>query len=298
MNKVIILTLLVLMGQKSWAQIRPFQTTRLMSTAGTGVASILSTEAALLNPAASAFFKESTFSYQSFRTALQNRQDARDAASDDFPKSNRSWGAFMADHTGPIKGGVAYLVQDENSFGRERIVLHGAAPMGATSAVGVSYNYVRDIRPKKYSDRYKIHHQASIGITQIIDEDTILALVIQDPTRTTPGEERAIAGFQYSLADRFTIMGDIGAQFTKDVQSKYMWMGAIQLNIFSDFFLRFGQFYDNINKFKGTGWGVGWIGPRFGVEFAQRYSEQFDSGYYIYEDEKIVDTSLSAILKF
>ena len=70
------------------------------------------------------------------------------------------------------------------------------------------------------------------------------------------------------------------------------------MNIFSDFFLRLGQFFDNIQKMKGSGWGISWMGPRFGVEFSQRQAEQFDSGYYVYKDEKIMDTSLSALIKF
>ena len=64
MNKIYILALMLLMGQSSWAQIREFQTTRLNSTGGAGVASMLSTEAGILNPAASAFFDGSSLSYQ------------------------------------------------------------------------------------------------------------------------------------------------------------------------------------------------------------------------------------------
>ncbi len=298
MKKVIILSVLSLLGQSAYAQIREFQTSRLISTAGAGVASILSTEAAVLNPAASAFFQGSSFSYQSYRTSLQSKDnDTRTAAQDQFPKNNRSQGFFMADHSGTVKGGVAYITQDENKYERERMVLHGAAPIGNATAMGLSYNYIRDELPKTFKNHRKIHHQASIGVTHIIDEDTILGLVVIDPTRTTPGEERAIAGFQYNLADRFMLIGDVGAQFTKNVSKKYLWRGAVQLNIFSDFFIRAGQFYDNVAEQKGTGWGVGWIGPRFGVEFAQKYAKQFESGY-VYKDEKIVDTSLSAILKF
>lgn len=298
MKKVIILSVLCLLGQSAYAQVREFQTSRLISTAGAGVASILSTEAAILNPAASAFFNGSSFSYQSYRTALQKKDDVtRNANNDQFPNNNRSQGFFLADHTGTLKGGVAYITQNENHYERERMVLHGAGPIGSATAIGVNYSYIRDFNPPSYKDRHQISHQTSIGITHIIDEDTILGAVVTDFTRTTPGEERAIAGFQYSLADRFMIIGDFGAQYTKDVSKKYLWRGAVQLNIFDDFFLRAGQFYDNIVHQKGTGWGIGWIGPRFGVEFAQKYATQFESGY-VYKDEKLVDTSLSAILKF
>jgi hypothetical protein len=298
MKKVIILAALSLMGQTSWAQIREFQTARLMSTAGAGVASILSTEAALLNPASAAFFDGSSFSYQSYSSKLQKSHDIRDTAPDKFPNNNRSQGLFMADHSGPLKGGVAYLDQKENNFERKRMVLHGAAPISNSTSIGVSYSYLSDVLPKKFSKRHKVHHLATFGMNHIVDEDTILGLVVLDPTRTTPGEERAIGGFQYNLGDRFTLMGDVGAQYTKNVSKKYLWRAAAQLNIFSDFYLRVGQFYDNITEMKGNGWGASWIGPRFGVEFAQKYSEQFGTGNYIYETEKLVDTSLSAIIKF
>ncbi len=298
MKKILIIAILVLVGQRSWAQVREFQTTRLMSTAGAGVASILSTEAAVLNPAASTFFQGSSFSYQSYRTSLQRESDVRDTLPDPFPRSNRSQGTFMSDHSGPVKGGAAFITQDENSFERQRLVMHGSAPMGGSTSMGFSYNYIQDKRPSRFRDRHQIHHQATVGFTHIVDEDTILGLVVIDPTRTTPGEERAIAGFQYTLADRFTLLGDVGIRYTRRASEDYLWRGGIQMNVFSDFFLKVGQSFDNISKLKGTGWGVSWIGPRLGVEFAQRYSEQFDSGYYVYKDERIIDTSLSAIIKF
>jgi hypothetical protein len=298
MKKVLILAALTLAGQRSWAQVREFQTTRLMSTGGAGVASILSTEAAVLNPAASTFFQGSSFSYQSYRTALQRQSEVRDTLGEEFPRSNRSQGAFMSDYSGPVKGGAAFLNQDENNFERDRLVMHAAAPMGGQTSMGFSYSYIQDARPPRARDRHQIHHQVTLGFTHIVDEDTILGLVVQDTTRTTPGEERAIGGFQYTLADRFTLLGDLGIRYTRRASEDYLWRAGAQMNIFSDFFLKVGQFFDNVTKLKGTGWGVSWIGPRLGVEFAQRTSEQFDSGFYVYKDERIVDTSLSAIIKF
>lgn len=297
MNKVYILAVLALWGQSCLAQIRDFQTTRLNSTAGAGVASILSTEAAILNPAVSAFFDGSSFSYQSYSTALKKESALRRAAGNHFPKNSDSRGAFVADHSGPMKGGVAYIQQKENDYERERVILHGAVPMGASAAMGISYQYLQDEKPPGSSTRHAVHHQARVGTSFILDQDTILGVVIVDPTRTTPGEERALAGFQYTLADRFVIIGDVGMQYTKAYNKQYLWRGALQLNIFEDFFFRVGRFYDNIRENKGTGWGAAWIGPRFGVEFAQQISEQFRTNY-IYEGEHLVDTSLSAIIKF
>jgi hypothetical protein len=296
MKKVYILIASLLTGQ-SWAQIRDFQTTRLNSTAGTGVASILSTEAAILNPASSAFFDGSSFSYQNYSTDLRKTSDARSPA-DLFAQQNGSQGFFFSDHSGPVKGGVAYLRQNENNFERERYTIHGAVPLSPQASFGVRYNYIQDNLPRSYVNRHKTHHQIALGSTFIVDPSTILGLVLLDPTQTIRDEERLLAGFQYEVADRFMLIGDFGIQYTKNMQEHYLWRGAVQINIFSDFFFRAGRFYDNITGFKGTGWGASWIGPRLGLEFAQKISEKFGPRNYIYENELLVDTSLSAILKF
>ena len=298
MKKVIILASMLLMGQSSWAQIREFQTTRLNSTAGTGIASVLATESAILNPAASAFFSGSSISYHSYKTSLRKESDDRDAANDDFPSRNKSQGLFMSDHDGPVKGGIAYIMQDENNFERSQVIAHGAALVSDHTSMGFAYKYIYDTFPKSFKHRHSASHQLSAGTTHIVDDKTIIGLVIVDPTRTTPDEERIIAGFQYQIASKLSLLGDAGTQYTKDVKDKYLWRAAVQLQLFDDFFLRVGKFYDNVRENKGTGWGVGWLGPKLGVEFAQKFSEQFGEEGYIYQNETIVDTSLSAVIKF
>lgn len=286
------------MGQSSWAQIREFQTTRLNSTAGAGVATVLSSEAAILNPASSAFFSGSSFSYQSYSSSLRHESDLRDSNNDDFANRNKSQGVFMSDHDGPVKGGIAYLSQDENDFERKQLITHGAAALGEQTAMGFSYRYITDVKPEGTPRRHETSHQISVGLTQVLDDKTLMGLVLVDPTRTTPGEERALIGFQYTITDRFTLIADAGTQYTQDVRDKYLWKAAVQLQLFDDFFFRVGKFYDNVREFKGTGWGISWIGPRLGIEFAQKFSEQFGKDMYIYQDEELVDTSLSAVIKF
>lgn len=298
MTKLIILTLMLSMGQKSWAQIREFQTTRLNSTSGAGVASALSTEAAVLNPASSAFFAGSNFSYQSYSTTLQHESDQRALSNDDFPGRNKSQGVFISDQDGPVKGGLAYLTQDENSYQRKQMILHSATPVDDKTAVGISYRYIQDKLPHFSSTHQSIGHQMSAGISRVVDDSTIIALVINDPTRSRPNEERLTAGLQYAFASRFTLMADIGTQYTKNVREKHVWKTALQLQLFDDFFFRAGAFNDNIRGQQGTSWGVSWIGPKLGVEFAQKFTTQFTKHDYLYKDEALVDTSLSAVLKF
>ena len=156
-----------------------------------------------------------------------------------------------------------------------------------------------DKRPLTYSSiRHNTFHQMKIGLMHIVDDNTIIGLVITDPTQSNHGDERATGGFQYDVAERVTILGDAGFQFTRAYNKAYIWSGAIQLKFFEDFYLRIGQFYDNVTKFKGNGWGISWLGPRLGLEFAQKFSDQFAKNSYVYSEETLVDTSLSAIIKF
>ncbi len=297
MTKFIILALMLSMGQTSWAQIREFQTTRLNSTSGAGVASALSTEAAVLNPASSAFFAGSNFSYQSYSTTLQHESTQRALSNDDFSGRNKSQGLFISDQDGPVKGGFAYLTQDENSYQRKQMIIHSAAPVDDKTALGISYRYIQDKLPGFSRNHQSVGHQMTAGISRVIDDSTIIALVLTDPTRSRVGEERVTAGLQYAFASRFTLMADIGTQYTKDVKHKYVWKSALQLQLFDDFFFRGGAFNDNIRGQKGTSWGISWIGPKLGVEFAQKFTTQFTQHDYLYKDEGLIDTSLSAVLK-
>ena len=178
------------------------------------------------------------------------------------------------------------------------MVFHAAAPVGADAAVGLSYNYIQDRLPKTYGDRSRVHHQMRLGSTFIVSDKTVVGLVMVDPTRTNPGDERILLGLQQGITESIMFIADVGSQYSKNVQEKSLWSVALQANVFSDFFLRAGRNYDNITKFRTTGWGISWIGPRLGLEFAQKFSDSFGSNTYIYKKESLVDTSISALVKF
>ena len=298
MKNAFLITLLGLTTLSAHAQIRDFQTTRLNSTAGAGVASVLSTEAAILNPASGAFFSGETASYQGYTTALRNKNQQRDTIPDKFSKHNTSTGAFLGDNSGIVKGGVAYIQQNENDYKRERIIFHAAAPIDAKSAMGLTYSYLTDRKPPNTPNRKDFSHQARIGTTHILSEKLSLGFLLIDPARAVDGEERFIGGIQYVLTDKLTLIADGGVRYTKAVKEENLWRAAIQVNVFKDFFVRGGRFYDNVTDFRGWGWGASWIGPRLGLEFAMKTSERFGKNTYIYDKETLVDTSLAAVIKF
>jgi hypothetical protein len=298
MKNALLVSLLSLSALTAHAQIRDFQTTRLNSTAGAGVASVLSTEAAILNPASGAFFSGETASYQGYTTALRNKNQLRDTIPDKFSKHNTSTGAFVGDNSGTVKGGVAYVQQNENDYRRERIIFHAAAPIDAKSAMGLTYGFLSDRKPPQTSNRYDYSHQMRIGTLHVLSENLSLGFVLIDPARAVPGEERFIGGFQYVLTDKLTLIADGGVQYTKAVKEENLWRAAVQVNVFKDFFVRGGRFYDNVTEFRGWAWGASWIGPRLGLEFAMKTSERFGKNTYIYDKETLVDTSLAAVIKF
>lgn len=296
MKKIYILAMLLFMGQSSWAQIRDYQTTRLLSTSGAGVASILTTEAAILNPASAAFFDENTASIQGSEVSLKDKSKER---RDNFSSKKRSYGYFVSDNKGPVKGGLSYINQSENRYQRERISMHVASMMGKKSSFGLNYQYVQDRFPSDFSPRRDFSHILNAGMTRVISNDLILGVVAKDLTRAlSEHEQKVIAGLQYSLSDKINLIFDYGFLYNRAYNKKFTWAAATQLTLFKDFYVRGGLFEDQILNFKGYSWGASWVGPRLGVEFAQKFSEQTSKGSYIYSGETLVDSSLSFFLTF
>lgn len=286
--------ILSLVPMTSFAQIRSFQTARLMSTSGAGVASILTSEAAILNPASSAFFSGQSFSYQNYKSSLSNNSDLRSINLD----SQSNSGLFLSDNSGPLKGGVAYIKQNDVGYERTKMTLHSSANLGKKSSLGLSYNYLLDKRPSNSPHRHDVNHQVHLGYTFILDQDMSLGVALHDITKTTPGEERMILGFQYVVAQRFTILGDWASESYKEIKGLYYWAAALQMNLFSDVFLRVGQFYDTFQKSKGNSWGLSWVGPKLGLEFSQKYSTYFRDSASFFSAEKTIDSSFSLLINF
>ncbi|MFA5584182.1 MAG: hypothetical protein WDA09_08200 [Bacteriovoracaceae bacterium] len=295
MKKIYILAVLLFMGQSSWAQIRDYQTTRLLSTSGAGVASILTTEAAILNPSSAAFFEQNTASAQVNQVSLSDKADDRTKK---FSNQRRSQGYFISDNKGPVKGGLAYIQQNENHYKRERMSMHAASVMGKNASFGINYQYLQDTFPSGHKPRRDFSHVVNAGLTYILSNDLIIGAVARDLTRTLTNEEKALVGLQYVLTDKVNLIFDYGFFYTKGFNNKFQWAGAVQLALFKDVYLRGGMFEDQITHFKGYSWGASWVGPRLGVEFAQRFSEQTSKGSYIYSGETLVDSSLSLFLTF
>jgi len=282
------------------AQVRPFQTTRLLSTSGTGVASILVAESALLNPATLAFFSETFVSYQNTKTTLRSSSDERKSLGRQGQGDGRHEGYFVFDNSGEAKGGLSYQRQRENGFTRQRMTGTMAGSIGEGMALGLTYKHTDDLRPVWYGSRHKISHPLTVGFVWVARPNLTVGATWDDPTRAIPGESRAMTGLQYALTADLLLIGDAGGDPTRSISDTSILRAALQYHIFSDVFLRVGKFEDKAQNLEGESWGASWIGPKLSLEFAMRNSRVADKkeASYIYQSEKLSDVSFALGMRF
>lgn len=292
--------IILVFSSAAWAQIRPFQTTRLISSAGAGVGSLLVAESAILNPASVAFFSDTFTSYQKVSTSLSSKNLERAADGRAFSRTNRGEGFYVFDNQGDAKGGITLQQQRENAFYRQRMTGTMASMLTPNLSFGLTYRHTEDRRaPWAYTDKHKTSHSVVAGVTYVLSEKIILGAVWEDVARAIPGETKAQVGAQISVFDKIALILDGGADPSEDIQDKHVWRAAAQVQAFSDFLIRGGRFQDKMTNLEGFAYGGSWAGPKLGLDLAVRESKQMDSEKgYLYPKETIKDFSFSVNLRF
>lgn len=295
-----ILFMFIFVSFAASAQVRPYQTTRLKSAGGAGVASVLVTESAILNPAGLAFFGDSFASYQKSTTTLNSKNSERGADNRRFSKTNYSEGYFAFDNSGPIKGGFGYTQQRENGFGRERISGAMASRLTDTLALGAIFQHTTDNRPSWSSrHRHKTAIPVQVGVTWLPLDKLSLGAIFEDAGKAMENESRAVAGVQYSVTQDLILIADAGGDARGDFTDRHLWRVAAQYRLFNDFYVRAGKYTDKTLNEEGLGYGASWTGPKLGVDFAIKQGEQLDSEKgYLYPNEKLTDISFAVNLLF
>jgi hypothetical protein len=285
---------------ESVAQVTPFETTRLKSTAGTGVASILVAEAALLNPASIVFFTDSYLSYQNNKIDLQNTSQSRLSEGAHQWGGARDEGVFIFDNQQEEKGGFSYQRQRVGGYIRQRGTFTMASALAPNLGFGINYRYTDDSRPSGvFAKSRKISHSASLGLTWIAREGLSLAAIWEDPTKALNQEQRYLIGAQYDLTPDLNVLVDAGANMRGSWKDERVIRGAAQFRIFGDFFIRTGRFVDKSLNLEGTGYGASWTGPKLGIDFGVKRSKQIEKKKdRLYEGEKIEEVSFALNLHF
>ncbi len=285
--KLILPTLLMLLPLTSFSEIREFETTWSKSTAGTGVGSILMDEANSVNPAPLAFYQVGSIYLQ--------KSDASytDVDGQQLSKEGDTMAVIVSDAKGALKGSVSYYKFTQGEEQRKQYAVSIASPVLQKSALGVTYKLTKDsVLGDGATLKDEKSYKTIFGVMHAVSPNFTIGLVAENPIKKKENNTKGVLGFQYVYEDFISVMFDAGTNYYKPLEEEFLYRGAFQVKVFSDFFLRAGLYNDKGIGEKGTGVGLGWVGPRLVLNIALKNTELLASA------EKIKETALSLSYKF
>lgn len=287
MLSAVIPTLLLGLSPLSAGEI---STTRLKSTAGTGVATMLVDEATVLNPSSISFFQMSSFYLQKAGADVTPNQESSPLA-----PSNQDELLFIAsDAKGTVDGSISYAKSKDKHGKMSRLAGSMSAPIGEKSALGLSYAQTdRDGGPLKGKMK-----QISAGVTHAINREFTFGLVVPDLLGEDELQRRAIAGAQFVYKDFVSVMIDAGVDWEREFKESSLARAALQLKVFTDFYMRIGASEDRGLKRKSTGAGIGWVQPRLMIDVAMARTEYSEIASIGQDNETAKETSFSLAYHF
>lgn len=271
--KQITIILSIAFSFSAFSQVRQFQTTRLISTAGAGVASISLSDSAVLNPASLGFFQNSEVSYIHNKTTFDTNGQETDFT---------NFGGIIADTQSQFKGTIKYI-DTENQFAKEKTYgITFAKLKSKNTSFGVGYDYKKV--QNKITGEKDDRHILNIGGTSVISKNLTFGSVLRDPFNANSFEHRLILGLQTQVASSIYFMLDaLTNQRFKDFSDTFGWKAALQLKILKNTFLRAGYSEDKRFNTKETGYGIEIRLVKFHISLA-------------YRQTKIDDESLPSVL--
>lgn len=251
-----------------FSRIHDFETTRLKGTSGTGVGSILLEEAAILNPATLSFFNQSSF------YGTRNTGDFSSVENSPTISEKKELGLIISDANPGVSGTFHYLSQEEGFSERKRYGVSLSGIVGKTSSLGFAYRKSDDTLGSSNINKIeKEYHQTSVGVLHVINQNLSFGLVAHDIFKGNNPDAKAVAGFQYNFAHSVALLADIGSRWDQNLSDHLMYRGAIQFNVFNDFFLRVGMFNDKSTDERGNSFGLSWVQPRLSLDFSVKNSK-------------------------
>lgn len=272
-HKIILsfITVIIFFTNNLMAEIPAFETTRLKSTAGAGVGSILMDESSVLNPASIAFFNVFSLYFQTTSTDITMDDDYSYSSN---PPESSGTTFILSDGKGQLKGSVSYINYNFDFNKRKRIGISMAGNLGKNSALGVTYLITEDeINSDGISKQEHNYKQFIVGVSHAINEKFTFGVVLFDPEKVVPNDTYLKVGGQYHYLNFISLMLDLGGDFTDNLSDTSMYAIAAQFKLFSEFYLRVGLNRNSKTQTKGSGIGVSWIQPKLVLEIAHRTSE-------------------------
>jgi hypothetical protein len=290
---IIILAFSLAFSSICFGQIRDYQTTQMISTAGTGIGSISLVESIFLNPSSAAFFKNSEIHLQKTSGKLQGESSARDYSLDD-PKGVS---AALMDASTELKGGLVYQNYKENLVERARYGFNAASLSNDNSSFGLTYFYTDDSSPiKRLEDKF---HQVNIGYTQSYGPSLTLGSIYTDVFKANSSTQKFALGLAYQVSPMFSLLVDAGFNPNRSFSRTLFYSTAAVVRVYQSITARGGVFTNEIFNTKGYGYGLSWGGERFSLDGAIGITRQKeDRKSYLYGGESIREVVLSGSYRF
>ena len=290
-----LLFILLLSTGFAHGQIRDFETTRLMSTAGAGVGAILVNESSFLNPASIAFYSTSSLYYQRNDSTIDEISQARANERGKF-KDGDNEAIVLADTSSRIKGTFSYQRQYEDSNKRIRYTSSLANNFTEKQAFGLLYRYTVDTDSQDSSESF---HQFTLGYSYIQSPKLSFGAVVIDPLETKKDDVRFLVGLHYELLQNIFLLVDVGTNYAYDAKENTITRSALQLSLFKSLYARVGQSHDKAANLKSSSWGVSWVGPILSLEYSYKTSQNISKDAdYLFENEQLTEHSLALSVRF
>lgn len=287
-----IMLLSVSFSANAFDGILPYETTQLKGQAGAGIASLMTNEATILNPASVVFTNKSTLFYNKSALDIDESSDERvNEYRDGF-----SEGFIIVDSSSSVKGGANYSYQRQASGFKRTYGLSLAAPIAKRAAAGiiVSHNEEDSLQLED-----KIYTQIDFGYTSVVSDRFTFAFTMHDITYVNPEYFRQTFGVFYTVNAFLDLMVDAGSGDMKNREKKSFNKWAAQVQAGKNFYLRYGRFYDRTIDYKGNSFGVSWIGPKIALEYAvKNYEKILEDTDTIFTEETFTESSLALTVLF
>ncbi|PIP92785.1 MAG: hypothetical protein COW00_05645 [Bdellovibrio sp. CG12_big_fil_rev_8_21_14_0_65_39_13] len=254
---------ILLISPSAFARINQIETTRMMSTAGSGVGSVLMDEASILNPASLAFFNLSSIYFQ---------KGSSNTTSDSVgnSKADADQTSFIAsDSSGSLSGSIGYFKQSNNlNEQRKTWSFAAASPLGKSSSFGMSYQMQTEVLQVPGGIEEKKYKMSNAGFFHAINQNFSFGLLATDIFGNKTNNSKAFLGMQYVYDNMMSFMLDVGSIYKEDLAKNSIIKAAVQIKFFNDFYLRFGAKEDKSERLRGNGIGVGWVQPKLVIDLA------------------------------
>ncbi len=277
----------------AFTRVHDFETTRLKSTSGAGVGSVLLEEGAILNPASLSFFNISSI------YAAKSSGEFTPEGTSPTLGDKKDLGFILSD-SNPTLSGSAYYTKTEEGFGeKKRYGVSLSGIVSENSALGFNYRSTKEnsglsrttLKEKKYQ-------QAIVGFTQAASKELSYGIVLIDPFKSHSVDTKAILGIQYDLAASVALIADAGSRYDEDLSSNLLYRSALQFTILNDFFLRVGMFNDKGINEKGSSFGLSWVQPRLSIDFAIKNTKIMSSVEKNQNAYKLKETDFAISYRF